>query len=126
MVTLFTDPEILHAEWRVSGNTFRQLSVGNQSVTIADAIQHYSGIGVAVVGSRENSWVATFAMDGQRPSRSVAASLLRNMPLLSMNAITSCTPLRVFRLVMTKGLRPLAVVRMRVVSAAMTSRLAPT
>jgi hypothetical protein len=25
MVILFTDPDILHAEWRVSGKTFRQL-----------------------------------------------------------------------------------------------------
>jgi hypothetical protein len=109
--------------WRTD---FCKLADSHGSVTIADARHQYSGIGVAVIGSRENSWLAIFPMDDQQPSRSVAASLLRNMPLLSMNEITSCTPLRVFRLVMTKGLRPLTVVRIRVVSAAMTSKLAPT
>ena len=49
-----------------------------------------------------------------------------SMPFCSMKATTCARPSSVFRLVMTKGLRPLGVLRMRVVSNAITSRLAPT
>lgn len=49
-----------------------------------------------------------------------------SMPLLSIKATTSANPAWVFRLVMTNGFKPLGVVRMRMVSACITSRLAPT
>ena len=49
-----------------------------------------------------------------------------SMPRVSMNSITCARPVCVFRLVITKGLSPLAVVRMRTVSASITPRSAPT
>ena len=47
---------------------------------------------------------------------------LSNMPFVSMNRTTSATPVLVFKLLITNGRAP----RMRRVSAAITSRLAPT
>jgi len=32
-VTLFIDPDSLHAEWRIFGNTFLQLLFGSGSIT---------------------------------------------------------------------------------------------
>jgi hypothetical protein len=49
-----------------------------------------------------------------------------SMPRVSMNFTTSAMPARVLRLVITNGLRPWALVRMHLVSACITSRLAPT
>ena len=49
-----------------------------------------------------------------------------SIPLVSMKAITWSRPTWVFKLVMTKGLSPLGPLRMRVVSAAITPRSAPT
>ena len=50
----------------------------------------------------------------------------RSRPLSSMKAMTSSRPCRVLRLLITKGRTPCGVWRMRVVSARITSRLAPT
>jgi len=64
---------------------------------------------------------------GLHPLRTfLRAHTTGNMPLLTINATTSARPAWVFRFVMTKGLSPLGVVRMRMVSASITSRLAPT
>ena len=49
-----------------------------------------------------------------------------SIPRFSMNAITSAKPAWVFRLVITNGFRPCAFVRMRMVSASITARSAPT
>ena len=49
-----------------------------------------------------------------------------SIPRFSMNAITSANPVLVFRLVITNGFSPWALVRMRMVSASITARSAPT
>ena len=61
-----------------------------------------------------------------RPDRSRSAQAGFSMPRFSMKAITSARPALVLRLVITKGLSPWTLVRMRRVSASITARSAPT
>ena len=61
-----------------------------------------------------------------RPETGQLTHPAANIPRFSMNAITSAKPAWIFRLVITNGFRPCALVRMRMVSASITARSAPT